>query len=58
MNRWEAYYRDKSGYMHFSTMLESFYELTVNGRVLDPSSPHGLGYRDLTNDERAELGLE
>jgi hypothetical protein len=39
-------------------MFESFFELTVNGRVLDPTSPHGLGYRDLTDHERRDLGLE
>jgi hypothetical protein len=44
--------------MALPTQLESFYELAVNERVQDNTSPHGLGYRDLTDSERQTLDLD
>lgn len=56
--RWQKHYITTLGYMTLPTQLESFYELAVNERVQDNTSPHGLGYRDLTDSERQTLDLD
>lgn len=57
LDLWGRVYEDRSGYMTLVVALESFWHLTMRMEVQDASSPGGIGYRAMTDDERAKYGL-